>query len=65
MMSLNLADCVDLPALANPDRVAVVMDDFRLSYGELAAAAKRVANLLRDKGIGRGDAVAMRCVSTT
>lgn len=63
-MSLNLADCVDLSAMANPDRIAVVMDDYRMSYGELAAAAKRVANLLRDKGIGRGDVVAMMLPNT-
>jgi len=63
-MSLNVAECLELSAVACPDKTAVVCDDTRMTYGELESAAKRVANLLRDKGIGRGDRVAMMIPNT-
>ncbi|MBI2423254.1 MAG: long-chain fatty acid--CoA ligase [Candidatus Hydrogenedentes bacterium] len=56
-MSLNLVDCLDLPARQYPERPAVALDNFVLSYAELQAAAKRVANLLHAKNIGPGSRV--------
>jgi long-chain acyl-CoA synthetase len=58
-MSLNLADCLELSAQARPDKEALVFEEWRLTYSDLAAAAKRVANLLHAKGIQPGDRVAM------
>ncbi len=63
-MGLNLAECLDDSAESCPDREALVFDDLRMSYGEVAAAAKRVANVLRDKGIGRGDTVGVMLPNT-
>ncbi|MGW4070515.1 amino acid adenylation domain-containing protein [Nocardia grenadensis] len=46
-------------AATDPDRTALVAGDTTMSYGELSARARRMARLLRDKGIGRGDSVAI------
>jgi len=63
-MSMNLAECIGLAAEAAPNRTALVFEETRLSYGELARAAQRVANILHAKGIGRGDTVAMMLPNT-
>ena len=63
-MSLNLAECLEVSADTFPDKTAVVLGHLRLSYAELAAATKRVANVLDAKGIGRGDVVAMMIPNT-
>ncbi|WP_072812843.1 non-ribosomal peptide synthetase [Rhodococcus zopfii] len=51
-----------LPALlaaaaADPTAVAVVSGDAALTYGDLDAAARRWARVLRERGVGRGDLV--------
>ncbi|WP_280402915.1 non-ribosomal peptide synthetase, partial [Nocardia carnea] len=46
-------------AATDPDRTALVAGGATLSYGELSARARSMARLLRDKGIGRGDSVAV------
>jgi long-chain acyl-CoA synthetase len=44
-------------AATEPDRVAVRLDERTVSYGELVGNARRVANALKDAGIGFGDIV--------
>jgi long-chain acyl-CoA synthetase len=63
-MALNLAECLEQSAEACPKRVAAVMEEVRLTYRDVAGAAKRVANVLAEKGIGRGDKVAMMLPNT-
>ncbi|HEO71843.1 MAG TPA: long-chain fatty acid--CoA ligase, partial [Candidatus Hydrogenedentes bacterium] len=63
-MSLNLAHYLNITAAEHPDMTGVMLDDFKLSYAELAAMVKRVANVLRNKGIGRGDKVAIMIPNT-
>ncbi|MEV4946943.1 long-chain fatty acid--CoA ligase [Streptomyces sp. NPDC053755] len=58
---LNLAMVLETSARTVPDRTAIVLGDQRLSYAELDAAARRVANLLRSRGIAPGDKVALSC----
>lgn len=58
---LNLAALLENSARAVPDRTAVVLGVQRMTYAELDAAARRVANLLRSRGIGPGDKVALSC----
>lgn len=54
-----LQDYAARQAQARPDAVAVVMGDERLTYGELEAAANRLARLLREAGARRGDRVCL------
>jgi long-chain acyl-CoA synthetase len=42
-----------------PDRPAVRMDDYVLSYEALDDAASRAATMLRDRGVGPGDRVGL------
>jgi long-chain acyl-CoA synthetase len=55
----NLADNLIRTAAEHPDRPAVHLDDTVLTYRELEDGARRVATLLRDKGVGPGDRVGL------
>jgi len=61
---LNLAYYLEQTAQRYPDITATILDDIRLSYAELAAFARRVANLLTAKGVGPGSRVAMMIPNT-
>ncbi|SNS61326.1 long-chain-fatty-acid--CoA ligase [Actinomadura mexicana] len=56
---LNLSVLLEDAARETPDRDAVVFGDLRLSYSLLDQVANQVANLLRERGIGPGDKVAL------
>ncbi|MFD0684961.1 long-chain-fatty-acid--CoA ligase [Actinomadura fibrosa] len=56
---LNLSVLLEDAARETPDRDAVVFGDIRLSYSFLDGVANQVANLLRSRGIGPGDKVAL------
>lgn len=58
-MGLNLAHYLDISASQYGDKTAIISDEVRVSYAELGAAARRVANVLRDHGVEKGDKVAM------
>jgi long-chain acyl-CoA synthetase len=58
-MSLNLAVILEESAKRNPDRVAIIFDDFKLTYAQLNGAANQVANALVERGIKPGDRVGM------
>src|SRR5262245_34541445 len=60
----NLADLLTGSAAAHPGRVAVQLDDIRLTYADLDAASARVAGLLRAKGVQPGDRVAVMLPNT-
>jgi len=63
-MSLNLADIVEMSAAAAPDSEAIVFEDTRMTYRQLADAVRRVAWALRARGIGPGDKVALLLANT-
>ncbi len=50
-------DFLHLSAERSPDKVALVCDNQRLTYAEIEAMANRLANALRERGVGRGDRV--------
>jgi len=61
---LNLAHFLDVTAEEHPDVTAVIMEQRKLSYAELASAARRLANVLKAKGVGPGDKVALMIPNT-
>jgi long-chain acyl-CoA synthetase len=54
---VNLAEILTASVARDPDRPALRLNDAELSYGQLEEASARVAGLLRDQGVGRGDRV--------
>lgn len=58
---LNLATLLEESARTFPDRLALVQDEFQLSYGELDQLANQVAHLLRVRGVKPGERVALAC----
>jgi len=63
-MSLNLAHFLDLSAEKYPEKTALKLEEFRVSYTELALGARRVANMLKERGIKKGDKVALMMPNT-
>jgi long-chain acyl-CoA synthetase len=63
-MSLNLAYFLDASAQRYRNKTALILDDLRMTYAELMTAAKKVANILKEKGIKKGDKVAMMIPNT-
>ncbi len=61
---LNLAHYLEITARDHAGETATILGEHRMSYPELAAAARRVANVLRDKGVEPGDKVAMMIPNT-
>ncbi|NYJ73651.1 long-chain-fatty-acid--CoA ligase [Allobranchiibius huperziae] len=55
----NLADNLTQTAEQHGDRPAIKLDDLVLTYAELQDGARRVATLLKDKGVGPGDRVGL------
>ncbi|MCP2343852.1 long-chain-fatty-acid--CoA ligase [Actinomadura rupiterrae] len=55
----NLSVLLEDAARETPDRDALVFGDMRLSYAFLNTVANQVANLLRERGIGPGDKIAL------
>ena len=54
-----LHDSLRIAAAEHPDKAAVVTEDERLSYRELAERSARLARGLQDRGVRRGDRVAI------
>jgi fatty-acyl-CoA synthase len=60
-IALSPLNFLHLRALVMAERTAVVHGERRYSYAELAERAGRLAAALRDKGVERGDRVAVLC----
>jgi len=58
---LNLSVLLESTARALPDRAALVCGDHTTTYAELDASANRVALAMRERGVRRGDRVALIC----
>jgi long-chain acyl-CoA synthetase len=59
MSDVNLAGIMTASARRRPDHVAVKLDDTEVTYGLLDEGSARVAGLLRERGVGPGDRVAV------
>ncbi len=58
-MSRLLQDTLLATASSYPDHTALVVDDVRMNYREVAHYACRLAHALRERGVLRGDRVAI------
>jgi long-chain acyl-CoA synthetase len=58
-VTLSVATILAESALRYPDRTAVVLGPERVTYAELWEQARRYAAVLRDRGVGPGDKVAL------
>ena len=56
-MSENLARIMTEAAEAKPEGIAVKLDDVELNYAVLKEGSARMAGVLAEKGVGRGDRV--------
>lgn len=54
---VTLVDLFERQVANTPDSVAIVFGDESLTYDEINQSSNKVARLLRDKGVGRNDAV--------
>ncbi|MGB8650564.1 MAG: long-chain fatty acid--CoA ligase [Mycobacteriales bacterium] len=63
-MSLTIASILAESATRFPDNTAVVLGDLRLTYAQLWGHAKQYAAVLRERGIGPGDKVALLLPNT-
>lgn len=59
--TLNLSMIVERHARQHPEKIAIVWNETRLSYGQLNDYAAKIANGLRAIGIKPGDKVALSC----
>jgi len=58
---LNLASLLEDSARNHPERDALVLGTRRITYEQANAKANQVANLLKERGVARGDKVALCC----
>jgi long-chain acyl-CoA synthetase len=63
-MSLNVSEFLFDTARIMPGKKGIICEDMRLKYGEVAEMARRVSGMLRRRGIGRGDVVALMLPNT-
>ena len=54
---MNLASTVTESAGRSPESPAIRLGEFELSYAELDDASARLATLLHERGLGRGDRI--------
>ncbi|MEU9858541.1 long-chain fatty acid--CoA ligase [Streptomyces sp. NPDC047974] len=60
---LNLSVLLEDSARNHPDRKALVLGEHHMTYAEVDAAANQVANVLVERGIKRGDKIALSCTN--
>lgn len=63
-MSLNLAHFIEISSQTYAQKPALKLDDFVMTYAELYSGIKRVANMLREMNVRRGDKVAIMIPNT-
>ena len=56
---LNLGYVLEETAKTHPDITAVILDQIKISYEQLNKYSNRVANILKQKGLKKGDKVAV------
>ncbi len=57
--SMNVANIIQSGVEKNPDKVAIIFEDQKITYGELTKRINRIANGLVQLGLGQGDVVSL------
>ncbi len=60
---LNLVSTFEHSAKELPNKKAIIFQDKSFTFAQTAAMVNKVANALRDKGIQKGDKVALSCLN--
>ena len=60
---MNTTELLTITSAIVPDRDAIIFDDIRLTFGELADRVNRLANAMGDLGVGAGDRVGVMQVN--
>ncbi|MCW2621000.1 MAG: AMP-dependent synthetase [Frankiales bacterium] len=63
-MALTIASILADSAVRHADRTAVILGELRITYADLWRQARQYAQVLRDRGIGPGDKVALLLPNT-
>ena len=63
-MPLSVASILAESAARRPDHTALVLGDLKIPYSAVWDGARRAASVLRERGVGRGDKVAMLIPNT-
>ncbi len=60
---LNLVSVFEHSAKELPEKKAIIFNDASFTFAQVAAMVNKVANALKDKGIKKGDKVALSCLN--
>jgi long-chain acyl-CoA synthetase len=60
---LNLVSVFEHSAKELPEKKAIIFNDKSFSFAQVAAMVNKVANALKEKGIQKGDKVALSCLN--
>lgn len=60
---LNLVSVFEHSAKELPEKTAIVFNDVTFTFAQVAAMVNKVANALKEKGIQKGDKVALSCLN--
>ncbi len=60
---MNTTELLGITSLIVPEREAIIFDDSRFTFGELAERSNRLANSLASLGVGAGDRIAVMQVN--
>lgn len=60
---LNLASVFEHSAKEFPDKKAIVFQDKSFTFAQTSAMVNKVANVLKEKGIQKGDKIALSCLN--
>ena len=58
-MTISLGQMLEESCRRFPDKVALIQDDHRLTYGQLLRAVNSLGNRLRSEGLQKGDKIAL------
>jgi len=59
LIVLHILQCFDTAALRNPDAIAIMYQDERVSYRTLQELGNRLAHAILESGLGKGHVIGL------